>query len=67
MSQSITLKIEGMSCGHCKASVEKALKGVTGVTNATVDLSQHEAVINGAADRSELVKAVEDIGYTVVQ
>lgn len=27
----VTLNVEGMSCGHCKASVEKAVRGVAGL------------------------------------
>lgn len=66
MSQTIVLKIEGMTCGHCKAAVEKALKAVPGVTSATVELEKKEAVIMGSANREELVKAVEDADYTVI-
>ena len=67
MSQAIILKVEGMSCGHCKMSVEKALKAVPGVTGATVDLAKKEAVVTGFASRDELVKAVKDADFTVVQ
>lgn len=65
MSQATTLKIEGMTCGHCKAAVEKALKAVPGVANAAVDLAKKEAVVTGSANRGELVKAVEDAGYSI--
>ena len=37
--------IEGMKCMHCKANVEKALKGVAGVTDAEVDLEAKTARI----------------------
>lgn len=60
------LRIEGMTCMHCKMSVEKALKSVQGVVSASVDLAQKEAVVSGSAVRDELVKAVEDAGYAVV-
>ncbi len=36
----IVIKIEGMSCGHCKAAVEKALEEVAGVTSAVVNLEK---------------------------
>ncbi len=62
-----TLKIEGMSCNHCKMAVEKALKGVAGVTGAQVDLSKQEAVVDGAADKSAMVKAVDQAGFKVVE
>lgn len=67
MDQKTILKIEGMSCGHCKAAVEKALKAVAGVADAQVDLDKKEAVITGSASREALVQAVEDADYTVVQ
>lgn len=62
MSQ-ITLKVEGMTCNHCKMHVEKALNGVNGVENAQVDLAKGEAVVSGNANREDLVKAVVDAGY----
>lgn len=65
MSETI-LKIEGMSCMHCKAAVERALKVLPGVTKAEVDLDKKEAVVDGPADRDVLVKAVDEAGYKVV-
>ncbi|SDD71170.1 CopZ family metallochaperone [Sporomusa acidovorans] len=65
MSQTI-LKIEGMSCGHCKAAVEKALQAVPGVTSASVSLEKKEAIVEGTGDRAAMAKAVEDAGFDVV-
>ncbi|WP_282433969.1 CopZ family metallochaperone [Desulfosporosinus lacus] len=62
----IVLKIEGMTCGHCKSSVEKALLKVPGVTHAEVDLAQKQAVVVGTADRSSLTKAIDEAGYRVI-
>ncbi|MBO8128498.1 MAG: heavy-metal-associated domain-containing protein [Peptococcaceae bacterium] len=62
----IALKIEGMTCDHCKMAVEKALKGVPGVESVKVDLDKKEAAVTGSAGRDALVKAVEDAGYNVV-
>ena len=61
----IVLKIEGMTCGHCKSSVEKALLKVPGVTQAEVDLAHKQAVVIGTADRSSLAKAIDEAGYKV--
>ncbi len=62
------LKVEGMSCGHCKAAVEKALKAVDGVENAVVDLANKtaEVTLNKEVKDETLKKAVEDAGYEVV-
>ncbi|EGW37485.1 MULTISPECIES: cation transporter [unclassified Desulfosporosinus] len=65
MSQ-IILKVEGMTCNHCKMRAEKALQGVSGVESVKVDLAAKEAVVTGDAERASLVKAVEDAGYSVV-
>ncbi|MEJ7675619.1 MAG: heavy metal-associated domain-containing protein [Chitinophagaceae bacterium] len=40
-----TYNVTGMSCGGCKATVQKLLAGVTGVENVMVDLPKAEAVI----------------------
>ena len=66
MSQTI-LKVEGMTCNHCKMTAEKALQGVSGVESVKVDLAAKEAVVTGEAERATLVKAVVDAGYSVVE
>ena len=62
-----TMTVEGMSCGHCSARVEKALNAIDGVT-AAVNLEAKTATINLTAEVSDdtLRKAVEDAGYEVV-
>jgi copper chaperone len=59
------LKIEGMTCGGCVRSVEKALGQVAGVTTTHVDLLQGQAVVeaDNGVDPSALVAAIEDAGY----
>ncbi|MFC6732853.1 MULTISPECIES: heavy-metal-associated domain-containing protein [unclassified Haladaptatus] len=57
------LTVSGMSCGGCEATVEEALKGVAGVTNATADRETDTATIEGDADVETLVSAVENAGY----
>lgn len=66
MMNETVLKIEGMTCMHCKMAVERALKGVTGVTGAQADLGKKEAVVVGSVERAAVVKAVKDAGYKVV-
>ena len=67
MSTEKTLRIEGMSCGHCSARVEKALNALEGV-EAKVDLAAKTAHIELKQDVSDeiLKKAVTDAGYEVV-
>lgn len=62
------LKIEGMTCGHCQARVEKALGAIDGVSLAAVDLTAKTAKVVLEKDVSDemLLKAVEDAGYKAV-
>jgi len=62
------LKVEGMSCGHCKAAVEKALKAVDGVEDAVVSLEEKtvQVTLNKEVPDHVLTKAVTDAGYEVV-
>jgi len=59
------VSIEGMSCGHCKMHVEKALIAVPGVTAAVVDLKAGNARVTLSAPVADetLTQAVEDAGY----
>jgi len=59
----IKLKVEGMSCGHCKASVEEALNGVAGVTAVAVDLENGVATVEGDADTAAMITAIEEKGF----
>jgi len=60
-----TIQVSGMSCMHCKMRVEKALKNVPGVTNATVDLAKNNAVVEIDANVQDLAlkNAVKEAGY----
>ncbi|WP_194611397.1 heavy metal translocating P-type ATPase [Clostridium vitabionis] len=63
-----TLKIEGMMCGHCEATVKKALEGLDGVAGAEVSHEKGQAVVELTKDVDDAVlkKAVEDHDYKVV-
>ncbi len=59
--------IEGMTCAHCARHVEEALKGVSGIQSAKVDLKGKAADIEVAhsVDEDEIKAAVADAGYEV--
>lgn len=63
-----TMKIEGMMCGHCEATVKKALEALDGVSEAIVSHEEGTAKIALTSDVADdvLKKAVEDKDYTVV-
>ena len=63
---SIKLRVSGMTCSHCQAKVEQALKGTPGVYSAVVNLHSGEAEIDFEDDRAtpgQLVAAVQRAGY----
>ena len=63
-----TMKIEGMMCGHCEATVKKALEAIESVNSAEVSHEAGTAVVKlseGVPD-DVLKKAVEDKDYKVI-
>jgi copper chaperone CopZ len=66
MEKTITLKLSGLSCGHCVASVERELKRVEGVRHAEARLEPMEARVrydDELIGPEALVKAVVHAGY----
>ena len=63
-TSSVELAIEGMTCASCVGNVERALKAVSGVTGATVNLATERATISGTVDADTLIKAVAKTGYS---
>ena len=64
-----TIKIEGMMCGHCEATVKKALEALSQVDSAEVSHEAGTAVVTLNSDVSDdvLKKAVEDKDYKVTE
>ena len=56
-------KIGGMTCNHCKATVEKNLAKVNGVTSVQVDLEKALAYVEGTPSDTEVQKLVDELGY----
>jgi len=65
----LELKVEGMSCDHCRMAVEKALKTIDGVTGVKVDLDTGKVSVeyeSGSVNEGVLKEAVRQAGYEVV-
>ncbi len=62
-----TIRIEGMMCGHCEATVKKALEAIDGVVGAEVSHDNGTAVVLLKKDvpNDVLTKAVEDKDFKV--
>ena len=56
-------QVTGMSCASCSAHVEKAVKGVAGVSSCSVSLLTNSMTVEGSAKSQDIIKAVEDAGY----
>ena len=64
--ETITLKVNGMTCQGCVRSVTKALQGVDGVASVEVSLEQAEAKVSynpREVSVERLKAAVDDAGY----
>ncbi|HEX9944223.1 MAG TPA: heavy-metal-associated domain-containing protein [Thermoanaerobaculia bacterium] len=63
--QHLTLKIDGMSCGHCVARVEKALSRLDGVSVNRVEVGSAEIDYDPARTPfTRIREALDDAGYT---
>lgn len=62
----LTLKVKGMSCGHCAGAVSKAVGALPAVERVAVDLPAGEVSVEGAADATAVRRAIEDAGYEVL-
>lgn len=56
-------QVTGMSCAACSARVEKAVSKVPGVTGCSVSLLTNSMGVEGSADPSAIIAAVEQAGY----
>ena len=55
--------VTGMSCAACVARVEKAVSKVDGVNSCSVSLLTNSMNVDGSADSSAIIKAVQNAGY----
>ncbi len=62
----ISLKIDGMTCQHCVASVKKAVDGVEGVSSSDIAIGAAKVVYDEKkTSRDSIVSAVKNAGYSV--
>ena len=68
MDKEMVLEVEGMTCGHCTARVEKALKAIPGVSGAHADLETKRVTVktDGNVSLEAVTQAITDEGYQVV-
>lgn len=62
-----SIKIEGMTCNHCKAAVEKNVSAIEGVEKAEVDLAEGTVNITGEdVDLEKVRETVDGLGYKFI-
>jgi len=64
-SSTLSVGIQGMTCASCSTRVEKALKQLPGVTDATVNLATETATVSGDTDLESVQRAIEKAGFSV--
>ena len=66
MSDTILIKVEGMTCAGCARSVERAVKSVDAAAHVSVDLAAGEVRIDGATASSvSITSVIEKAGYDI--
>ena len=65
MADTITLQVEGMTCGHCIRAVTKAITALDGAAHVDVDLAAKCIVAQTSLPRADVVRAVEEEGFAV--
>ncbi|MDQ0159544.1 copper chaperone [Alkalibacillus salilacus] len=65
----LTLKVQGMSCDHCKQAVQGALKELDGIASVEVNLDSGNVDVTYDEDtvgKEEMEEAIEEQGYDVL-
>lgn len=57
------VKVEGMTCNHCVATVTNSINKIDGIKDVEVDLSVGKAYYSGNIDKSAVKSAIESCGY----
>lgn len=56
--------VKGMSCNHCKTSVETNLSKIPGINNVHANISTGEVSIDGSFDSSKVKEIIESLGFS---
>ncbi|MGE6489372.1 copper chaperone CopZ [Paenisporosarcina sp. NPDC076898] len=70
MVDHVTLKVEGMSCGHCVKAIESSVTEISGVDNVQVHLENGTVDVEFNKDVVEveqITNTIEEQGYTITK
>ena len=68
MVDRVTLKVEGMSCGHCVKSIENSVSAISGVDKVDVQLDSGTVNVEFNKDVvvvEQITNTIEEQGYTI--
>jgi len=65
MENGNTIIVKGMTCGHCKAMVEKNLSKLPGIEEVAVDLATGKTTIKGNPDEAAVREVIDDLGFSI--
>jgi len=67
MTETLTYRVDGMSCNHCVVAVTGEVGRVPGVSAVDVDLETKLVTVSGAGvDQAAVVDAIDEAGYDAV-
>lgn len=69
MAETVKLQVKGMTCNHCKVSVEKAMKDIDGVQSAEVHLEKGTVTVTydpEKVDFDHFTEAIDEAGYEFI-
>jgi len=69
MTTTATYTVQGMTCGHCVASVTEEVKRIDGVSDVAVELETGAVTVTSSSplDSVAVKAAVEEAGYELIQ
>ena len=64
MSETVTYRVPGMTCEHCKTAVAQELSAVTGVESVAIDLEAKLVTVSGPSLQDAALRAaIDEAGY----
>jgi len=67
MTDTLTLRVEGMTCASCTSRIERMLGKEAGVTGVRANLMTGSVAVDGAADPARLAGMLGDAGFTAAE
>jgi copper chaperone len=67
MSSTLAFEVHDMTCGHCAATITKAVNSIDGGATVDVDLARHRVIIESSrAASGDFSRAIREAGFTPV-